>query len=163
MRTICALLLCLCVVVPCWGKAEAPVTQAEAAAVFTKADQVMKSVIKYKATAPAFPASTAIATRGQVLRHLNALVEAVQPKFKFKLPRQPSAPAVISFKDPALKQMAERLESLGFIDRYGPLVTSKAEGLQPDDFGDAVGYFIARIADMTHMPSWKFTPFLMPG
>jgi hypothetical protein len=162
MKKLLGLALALAVLPAFATKVETPVTKAEAAAVFAKAEQVMRSVVHYTAATPVFAPGSGVATREQILRHLESLRAAIQPKFKYTLPRQPTNPSVITFKDPALKQLAEKLETLGFVDRYGPLVTSNAEGVLPEDFGDAIGYFMARIADMTHTPSTKFTPFLMP-
>ncbi|HVT13870.1 MAG TPA: hypothetical protein VHE55_16525 [Fimbriimonadaceae bacterium] len=143
-----------------FASAEAPVTQAEAATVFTKAEQVMKSVLRYKTAAPAFQRGTGVATREQILKHFSDLMAAMKGKFKFTPPPLPSAPAYVSFKDPKTKELAVKMEALGFIDRYGPLATSKTEGLSPQEFGDALGYFMARIAELSHTPSSKFSPYL---
>lgn len=136
------------------------VSQVEASAVFAKADQVMRSVLQIKKAPPAFARGNGIATRGQILKYFATLYTALEPKFKFGLPHQKSAPEVISLKEPQLKQTAIRLESLGFLDRYGPLATSKSDGLQPQEFGDTLGYFMARVAELTHTPSSKFSPYL---
>ena len=141
---------------------EGPVTQDEAAAVFTKAEHVMRDVLQIKKATPAFPKGTGPATRAQILKHFAALYAALEPKFKFSTPAQRSAPGVMSLKDPQVKLTALKLETLGFVDRYGPLVTSKSEGLLPHEFGDALGYFMARVAELTHTPSTKFSPYLLP-
>jgi hypothetical protein len=141
---------------------EAPVSQTEAATIFSKAEHVMKDVLQLKISTPAFPKGTGVATRSQILKHFAALYTALEPKFKFSTPAQRSAAGVISLKDPQIKLTALRLETLGFIDRYGPLVTSKSDGLLPNEFGDALGYFMARVAELTHTPSTKFSPYLSP-
>jgi hypothetical protein len=161
MKTLFALVLALCAI-PSYAVKDSPVTQAEAAAVFGKAEQVLKSVLRHKDSPKPFPSSKAIASREQILRHFLALYTVVQPKFKITGTRMKTAPSVISVKNPEIKSIALKLESLGFIDRYGPLVTGKSEGLQPNEFGDAVGYFIARVAELTHTPTTKFSPYLSP-
>jgi hypothetical protein len=154
MKTLFALFLALCAL-PSFAVMEPQVTQAEAATVFAKAEQVLKSVLRHKDSPKPFPSSSAIASREQILKHFLAIYTVVQPKLK-------TAPSVISVKSPEIKSIVLKLESLGFVDRFGPLVTSKAEGLQPSEFGDALGYFIARVAELTHTPTTKFSPYLSP-
>ncbi|MFI5385745.1 MAG: hypothetical protein ACHQ50_06455 [Fimbriimonadales bacterium] len=162
MKSFLILVLVL-TTLPSFAAEEKPVTQAEAAAVFSKAERVVMGVLQLKVNGLAFPNGTAPATREQVLKHFLAFYAAVESKFKFTPPPAKSAPNFIKFHDAKTKQIAEKLELLGFVDRYGPLVTSTGEGLLPDEFGDALGYFIARVAELTHMPSAKFSPYLTPG
>jgi hypothetical protein len=161
MKTLLAFTFLLCAL-SSFARTEAPVTQEEAATVFTKAEQVLKTVLRHKDTPKPFPSSKAIASREQILKHFLAIYTAVQPKFKITISRMKTAPSVINVKSPEIKSIAIKLESLGLIDRFGPLVTGKAEGLQPNEFGDALGYFIARVAELTHTPTTKFSPYLSP-
>lgn len=157
----CLIALCLAFgLLPAYAASQSPVTQSEASAVFAKAERVMKSVLQFKTPAPAFPKGASVATREQILNQLQAIFEVVKVKFKFTPPKLPSAPSVISFKASKAKELALRLEVLGFIDRFGPLATSKTEGLSTQEFGDALGYFMARVAELTHMPSSRFSPYL---
>jgi hypothetical protein len=145
------------------AQTEPPVSRAEASAVFQKAERVMKAVLRYTEKVPPFPTTSGTATRAEILKHFLAIYRALTSKFKFTPPGQKPLLAIMSIKDPDSKKAAERLESLGFMDRYGPLATSKNEGLLPGEFGDAVGFFIARVAELSHTPSAKFSPFLMRG
>ncbi len=140
-----------------------PVTQAEASTVFAKADKVIKAVLHLAKSPAAFPSSGSTATREQIVMRFQAELDIAQSKFKFTPPPLKSAPAVMSFKSEQTKSVAKKLEVLGFVDRFGPLVTSKGEGLSTQEFGDALGYFLARLAELTHTPSSKFSPALMPG
>lgn len=159
MKFLIPLLLALGLL-PAYAACDSPVTQSEAAAVFVKAERVMKTVLQYKAPVPAFPGGASTATREQILNHFQAIFEVVKVKFKFTPPKLPAAPSVISFKAQRSRDLAQRMEVLGFIDRYGPLATSKTEGLSTQEFGDALGYFMARVAELTHTPSSKFSPYL---
>jgi hypothetical protein len=149
---------------PTWAPAkEPPVTRTEAAAVFAKAQKIIKSVLKLKSEMAVFPAGPGLASRSQILQHFDRIRRAVEPQFRFTPPREKPAAAFISFKDPASKRLAEQLEVMGFLDRYGALATAKTDGLEPRQFGDALGFFVSRIAELTHTPSSKFSPYLMPG
>lgn len=163
MKKILSILICLSAA---WAMAtppEPPVTQAEAAAVFARAEQVIKGLIGHKGSTAKFPSGAGVATREQILRHFGALYEAVEPKIKFTPPKIKPAPGVMSIKDEQVKQIAIKLQSLGLVDRFGPLVTSKTAGLEPGQFGDALGFFMARVAELTHTPKRKFSPYLMPS
>lgn len=142
---------------------EPPVTRSEASAVFGRTQKVLKSVLKLPADIPVFSGGDGVATREQVLRHFDRISRIVEPLFKFTPPKVKAAVPYISFKDPEAKKIAERLEVMGFLDRYGALATSKAEGMDPKQFGDAIGFFVARVAELTHTPSTRFSPYLMPG
>lgn len=161
MKTILSLLIAgLAAIVMSQG---APVSQAEAGAIFVKANLAIKTVLGLKTAPPVFAPGSGIATREQVLKQFAALYDYTQAKFKFTATKRPSVPGVISFKDPQTKQLAIRLETLGFVDRYGPLVTAKSDGMSTQEFGDALGYFLARLAELSHLPSSRFSPYLMPG
>ena len=161
MKTLIALSFAL-YAIPSFAVKEPQVTQAEAATVFAKAEQVLKSVLRHKDNPKPFPSSNAIASREQILKHFLAIYTVVQPKFKITGTHMKTAPSVISVKSAEIKSIALKLETLGFIDRFGPLVTGKTEGLQPNEFGDALGYFIARVAELSHTPTTKFSPYLSP-
>jgi hypothetical protein len=142
---------------------EPPVTKAEAAATFTRAQQMIKEVLRLKKDLAAFPKGPGVATRAQIIQQLHSIVTAVEPRFKVTLPKVKAESRFLSFADPTSKKLAERLEVLGFVDRYGPLATSKDEGLEPRQFGEALGFFLSRLAEYTHTPSTQFSPYLMPG
>lgn len=142
---------------------ETPVTKSEAAAVFGRAQKVIRDVLRLKTDLTAFPGGAGVATRAQILEHFQTILKTVEPRFKVTPPRLKPAASFISLKDPAAKKLAEQLEILGFVDRYGPLATSKDDGLEPRQFGDALGFFLTRLAELTHTPSTKFSPYLMPG
>src|SRR5579862_5208495 len=126
------------------------VTRAEAATVFARAEQALSTVLRLKKKPVAFAGGSGTATREEILQHLFAVYEASEPKFKFTPPLQKPAREALSFRAAKTKAIAQKLEAMGFIDRYGPLATSKSVGLMPAEFGDALGFFIARLAELTH-------------
>ena len=139
------------------------VTQRDAAAVFAKAEQMIRSTLQLKTSLPPFAASDAGLTRDQVIGRFAQIVSLVTPKFVFNSPRLATFPSLMTFKDAHVRLQADNLAASGFVDRVGPLLTSKEPGMTASEFGDALGYFLCRVAEMTHTPSSKYSPYLMPG
>jgi hypothetical protein len=54
----------------------------------------------------------------------------------------------------------EMLVRMGAVAKIGPLATGPGNVLTVPEFGDAIGFFLARMAQMTHLPSSKWTPAL---
>jgi hypothetical protein len=40
------------------------------------------------------------------------------------------------------------------------LATGPTDSITVSDFGDAIGFFVSRVAQMSHMPNRKWTPWL---
>jgi hypothetical protein len=138
-----------------------PVTEAEAAAVFRKLEQAMGTVIKAKPkTETSLKPSPQPVTREQVVREMDRLFEAARPAFRFtprKIPVQLDRLMVAREAQPA----AERLIAWGFVGRTSPMVIGAARPMTVQSFGDELGFFIARLAELTHTPSSKWSPALM--
>ncbi len=160
MRLFALVLFCCTAVIA--AAQGALVTQAEGAAVFARTEQAMRTVLEMKAQLPAFPSGASVLGREQILKRLDEMVMLAEPKFKFTPPKVRFIPSLVTLKSPAARQLAEKLVVLGFVDKAGSLVGSKADGLTVAEFGDAIGYFITRLAEMTHTPTRKFSPYLMP-
>jgi len=142
--------------------AEAPVTQAEVHSVFTRAAKMLFSVLTLKSQVevekPLNP--TAPATRLQIVKSLYRLYLSAKPKFKFTPKPVVFNPKRISIKDPAAHQYLEKLITLGLVAPVGPLAAGPTTSLSIDHFGDALGFFLTRIAELTHMPDNKWSPGL---
>ena len=143
-----------------------PVTQAEAVEVLRKVERAIRHTLKMKtpyqelrATTPDQPV-----TRGFVLEQMDRLFALSQPHFKFT-PRQVKFDGkVLSF--PAghpVRSTLEKMIAWGAVDRVGPLATSQKPSMTAREFGDALGFFIARMADLTHTPSTRWSPYLNGG
>jgi hypothetical protein len=133
-----------------------PVTQAEAAEVLRKVERAYTEV---KAASPDQPV-----TRGFLIEQMERLFQLSQPHFKFT-PRKVAFDAkVLSLPagHPNRKSL-EKMIAWGAVDRVGTLATSPKPSLSPQEFGDAVGFFVARMADLTHMPSYRWSPYLNGG
>lgn len=157
------MVLCALLMVLAGGSqpAQPPLTRGEMAAVFARLEAAERSVLKLPAAKPKPPSKPADpAQRSDALLEFGRLYRLAKPSFSFT-PRPIALQNELfgSLKGrPALT--ARELVSWGFLAPYGPLITQKAESMSLADFGDAVGFFLARLADLTHVPSERFSPYL---
>lgn len=141
-----------------------PVTRSEARAVFTRIDEVVRRVIVRKPGpgVSSIPAGTAPVTRSEVVREMNRLFDLVQEQVVFT-PRPiqfDREPITILETDPQ-RAALEKLIRWGFVGRVAPLATSNEATLSINVFGDALALFVARLCEVTHTPSAKFSPWMM--
>jgi hypothetical protein len=137
----------------------APVTRAEAGQIFSRASKLLAPVLGLTPT-PSALTGTAPVTRDQVVAEMNRLFEWSRPKFVFSPRRVTHNPAVFTVGQPQRGALG-KLVSFGAIAPLGPLATSPRPTLTVREFGDAMGFFISRLCDLTHTPS-RFSPQLMP-
>ncbi len=144
------------------GRSTAPVSLSEAKGTFVRVDKMLRRALKLDSTDSSVRIGEGVAAvhRPQIVAEMTRILVLVGPSMKFT-PRPVVFDArVLRLSD--AKQLAnlKRLIKLGAVARVGPLATGPEETMTPHDFGDAVGFFVARIAQMTHMPSNKWTPWL---
>ena len=138
----------------------APVTQAEAKAAFSKAERVLRASLNLpaKGSSP-LTAGTKPVTRTQVVGEFNRLYKMILPSAKL-------TPRPVKFDQARLRMSGSsradlvKLVRLGAIAPIGPVAAGPKDSLTVAEFGDALGYFLARMAEITHMPSRKWTPAL---
>jgi len=139
-----------------------PVTQAEAHATFARSEAILRKALGMPTATDrvGIPSTAAPVHRSQVVAEMTRLLSVFDSKVKM-------TPRAVAF-DPTVLRLAERsqvpnlrkLVNLGAVGRVSPLATGPKETITTSDFGDAVGFFVARIAQITHMPSNKWTPWL---
>jgi hypothetical protein len=142
-----------------------PVTTREMGAVFTKVRQIVgKIVLRKKIANSGVAASDKPASKSQIIAEMKSIFDLVRPEMKFSPKPLKYDASILAYPTthPARKAV-ESLVAYGCVDKYGPLATGRQPGMTCEEFGDAVGYFLARIADLTHTPSAKFSPALMGG
>ena len=146
---------------PSTVSAAAPVTRDEVKKSFNRLENAVKTVVpKYAPGAPLNLAGDQNATREQVILQMDRIFQGAKPAFRFS-PRKVEYDAkLITVRDPAAKRALENLIAWGFVGKVTPLATSKNPGLGLKDFGDSMGFFLARLAELTHTPSSKFSPYL---
>lgn len=139
---------------------DAPVTQGEAYNVFSRAVSMLSTILEMKIAPPAAKPvqPKQPVTRIQMIESLNKLFESVRPKFKFTPRPVPFDKKRLNVKDSAANQHLQRLVSFGFVAPVGPLATGPKDTLTVEDFGDALGFYITRLAEITHMPDTKWSP-----
>ena len=102
-----------------------------------------------------------VAKRTEVSAEFWRLFQLAKPHFKF-------TPKAVAFRSdmisiPASDPQRKPLETMikfGFIGKVAPLATSSATSLSIPEYGDALGFFIARMSDLTHTPSAKWSPYM---
>lgn len=141
------------------------VTRGEAAKAFAEAGRALGEVLKLPS--PQFGVLFA-GDAGRPLRKsetilaIHRLYEHARPKFCYT-PRMVSyEPSRITLpaSDPA-RGALEELIRWQVIAKLGPLAAGDRSTLTVDELGDALGFALARLADLTHMPSTRWSPYLM--
>lgn len=138
----------------------APVSQAEAKAVFSRTERVLRTALNMSGSGVSpLAASGQPVTRAQVVGEFTRLYKMVSPSVKL-------TPRPVKFDNARLKMSGApradlvKLVRMGAIAPVGPVAAGPKDSLTVAEFGDALGYFLARMAEITHMPSRKWTPAL---
>ena len=129
-------------------KASAPVTRAEGRAVFLQLQRVADRALggAKGAGEPGFAASASALGSDLVIKEFGRLADRYRGDFK-------RVPGGLGVK-PGPK-------ALRLYSPTGAIGIGK-KALSTREFGDAVGYFLVRLADLTHVPSHRFSPSMMP-
>ncbi len=139
-----------------------PVTGEEANEVFNDARGVLSRHFKMSFPPSTIPKSPNPMTREQAVAEMSAIVASLQPQVQFTL-----APAKYSAKvfkiDAGQETHLETLVKQGYVGRVAPLATGPSDTMSLREFGSALGYFLARVAEMTHKTSEKWSPNLGSG
>ncbi|HVL37996.1 MAG TPA: hypothetical protein VM328_01270 [Fimbriimonadaceae bacterium] len=140
----------------------APLSRAEMKAAFQRVERAMHALPGVTTRRPALDVpTTGVASRSEVLRQMDRLFEMARPHFKFTPPKVKFDNARLSLKEASTRPLLEKLIAWGAVAQVGPIATSKVESISLADFGDALGFFVARMAELTHTPLSKWTPGMM--
>jgi hypothetical protein len=140
----------------------APVTKAEARKVLDKAWSVLQKGLKLAGGSPVkLVADATPITKNEILAEFDLLVKASAASFK-RSPR-PSSFDAARFRADGNSTLISGLVIRGLVMPLGPLVTGQNGPVSTAEFGDAVGVLMARLADLCHTPSTRYSPNLMPG
>lgn len=142
---------------------KAPVTRSEAVAVFTRARKaIVAARIAQIATKPSLALGNQPVTRDEVISEMSKIFAACKKAVKFVPNKAKFDPSVFKVGASA-KAPLTTLVGWGLVAPVGPVATGPQPGLTIPQFGDAVGFFLARISDVTHMPIPRWSPYLMPN
>jgi hypothetical protein len=137
------------------------VTEADAKAVFARAEQVIRRITGSTATVPAIKlAGSQPITRSKTVEQFERLYAVVRPQVKITPRPVKINMSVIKMSGPA-KNTLVRLVKLGAVGNYSNLAAGSVDKLNATEFGDSLGFFLARMAQLTHTPSSKWSPPLM--
>ncbi|RYG32216.1 hypothetical protein EON81_21160 [bacterium] len=140
---------------------KSPVTRAEAAAVLGKLERAFRTVLSVPSSGRStlMPDRTPV-TRAAVLAEFDRLVKVAEPAFKVT-PRPVKFDSKrFTVKDTTALARLSNLVKGGYVAKIGPLATGARDTLTTAEFGDAVGFLLARVSEASTMPSTKWTPYL---
>jgi hypothetical protein len=137
------------------------VTEADAKAVFARAEKMIRRITKSTAKVePIALSGNQPISRAKTVMQFKRLYEVVRPQVKVT-PRPVKVDiAIIRMSEPT-KAVLIKLVKMGAIGNHSHLAAGPLDKLTPADFGDSLGFFLARMAQMTHTPSSEWSPPLM--
>lgn len=100
------------------------------------------------------------ATRAEMVAEFDRIMTMARPRFRGRPIRQVVDQPLIDSRNPSPETRAQlkRLIEWGFVGPVSPLATDPSQTLTPQQFGDALGYFMSRLADVTHTYDPRFSP-----
>lgn len=141
---------------------EGRLTSSEAQAVFRRLEGAAREVLSLPAPANPPPRGSAgPASRAELIDGFHRLFRLVQPAIVFS-PRPEEIDPTLIAPGLAVTQRSRLVELMrwGLLPSSSPLSARGEAGLTLEEFGDLVGFFVARIAELTHTPSTRWTPSL---
>jgi hypothetical protein len=138
-----------------------PATEAETRTIILRVERLVREVTGSKAQvgSVAIPSSGRLVDRNEVIAEFWRLYRMTSPKFKVT-PRRIDLDEKVVQVWPRLRSEADELIRIGAVANYGPLAAGPGSSLTLFQLGDAVGFFVARMAEMTYTPSEKWDPLL---
>ncbi len=134
------------------------VTQDEGRMAVAKVGAILARRHDVKLPAPAWKGGSELG-REQMLELLADWTDRIEPKLRAKLrPSRLSKEAIQSGLPASHRARAEKLIENGFAAPVGPMIVGPAKGLSPEQFGDALGYFAARVEDLTTPNNPEYSP-----
>lgn len=146
------------------GNASSVVSQLDASVAFDRVETVLFRLTGLNTVLPRIPASALPVRRGDIITRFDRIFELLKPKFNFTPRKIKFDPKSLAFSPTHPQRAAvEKLIRWGCISKSSPLATSKNDAVRAADFGEALGVFMMRIADLTHKPDPRFSPFIGGG
>lgn len=139
-----------------------PISRDEFSDVFLKVETAVQRVIlKSKKTPARVAGGSSAAKTDAIASEMGRVFTLCKGKFKFTPPMISYDKKLLSLKaGTAARKQLEILIKWGFVGKVSPLATSGSQTLTPHEFGDAVGLFLARLAELTHTPSSEWSPYM---
>lgn len=144
---------------PLVGHSE-PVTQRAALTAAHRLENAARMVLRLEPVPAVAPSATMPATRDQLVAELHRMWQGFRPVFRGRpttIPFRNLGVERCTLKGEAREQALELLD-WGFLAPVGPLMTDTDAYLEPEQFGECLGYFMIRLADLTHPWDAEFSP-----
>lgn len=134
------------------------VTLDEGQAAMAKASGVLSRRHGVELPVPAWKGSQEV-RREQMVAVLADWARRVEPRLRAKIrAERMSAEAISEGLSKEAQADAESLIKAGFAAPVGPMIVGPDAGLSPEEFGDALGYFAARLEDLSALNDPEYTP-----
>jgi hypothetical protein len=137
-----------------------PVTKDEAKKIFARVSQSIAKVMPGLRISTSQLSGAKPVTRQEIVTEFDKIFQMCKPEFKFTPKKVNYNPALLTIKEKSAKAKLQNLIAWGCVDKVGTLATAKKDTLGVLEFGDAVGFLTARVAELTHMPDPRFSPDL---
>jgi hypothetical protein len=140
-----------------------PVTLAEVHATGDRLERAIRRIVFEEAdpkTSRATPEDRA-AKRHEIVAEFWRLYRLAEPGFKFTPRPTQYDPARLTVE--AGHEMRKPLETMlkqGFLGKVAPIPAGKEETITIAEYGDALGFFMARMSELTHTPNTRWSPYL---
>lgn len=141
----------------------APVSQAEVRATLVKIERALGSLPGMSIQPGLVKGASKPASRAYIVLELSRLFNLAKPNFKFSPRKVRFDPRLIAAESKEARKAIELLVAWGCVSKAGPLASGAKTTIGLREFGDAVGFFVARIAELTHTPDFKYSPGMMHG
>lgn len=128
--------------------------------VMNRVDKTVRVVLKVEGNTTTRTGQARAATRAEMIAEFDRIMTLARPRFRGRPIRQVVDQPLIDGRNPAPETRAQlkRLIEWGFVGPVSPLATEPSQTLTPKQFGDALGYFMSRLADVTHTYDPRFSP-----
>ncbi len=137
-----------------------PVSKAEANKIFARVNLAIAKVVPGLRMSTTRLVGDKPITRQEIVDEFDRIFRMCKPGFKFTPRKVSYNPTLLTIKDKPTRSKLQNLISWGCVDKVGVLATAKKDTVGVLEFGDAVGFLTARVAELTHMPDPKFSPDL---
>ncbi len=140
----------------------APVTAREVRVAFVRAATLLFKVNGRALGTPRVPEADRAATRAEIVAEMGRFYTQAETTFRF-IPANVRHDPTKYRMDASQRVTLDKLVTRGCVAPIGPLAVGPSAGLTPKEFGDALGFFVARLGQMGHLPSPQWTPILQSG
>lgn len=146
--------------------AERPLSHAVLMKTTARVEQALRDATGVGGTVSVRPAGeNRPATRAEAAAQLDGLLTVVMPALRARPTTARADAAVVarSSTDAATRARIKRLLEWGVVAPVGPIVSARRETVTPREYGDALGYLVLRVSELSFRWDPQFSPDNMGG